>query len=92
MQTRNGPPPRKRDIEVKVSLGEKQHYKDVVLTSVSNQINLTKPNLSEFIPMEGQTGGENAKTQTADCTDRADWRIICYLPKLNLQSSIPMII
>ena len=42
--------------------------------------------------MEGQTGGENATTQTADCTDRADWRIICYLPKLNLQSSIPMII
>ena len=37
-------PPRKRDIEVKVSLGEKQHFKDLVLTSVSNQINLTKPN------------------------------------------------
>ena len=37
-------PLEKRDIEVKVSLGEKQHYKDVVLTSVSNQINLTKPN------------------------------------------------
>ena len=30
-------PPRKRDIEVKVSLGEKQHFKDLVLTSVSNQ-------------------------------------------------------
>ena len=37
-------PPRKRDIEVKVSLGEKQHFKDLVLTSVSNQVNSTKPN------------------------------------------------
>ena len=30
-------PPRKRDIEVKVSLGKKQYCKDVVLTSVSKQ-------------------------------------------------------
>ena len=37
-------PPRKRDIKVKVSLGKKQYCKDVVLTSVSNQINWTKPN------------------------------------------------
>ena len=42
--------------------------------------------------MGGQTGGENAKTQTADRTDRADWRMISYLPKLTLQSGIPMII
>ena len=42
--------------------------------------------------MGGQTGGENAKTQTADRTDRADWRIISYLPKVTLQSGIPMII
>ena len=42
--------------------------------------------------MEGHTGGENAKTQTADRADRADWRIISYLPKLTLQSGIPTII
>ena len=42
--------------------------------------------------MGGQTGSENAKTQTADRTDRADWRIISYLPKVTLQSGIPMII